>query len=268
MKKLILIYDFDKTLSPKYMQEYGFFAKLNTNNDDFMARQAKYCKKNNCDMILSFLLLALKEAKANNIKLTHKFMQKCGKNIEYYNGVEHWFERINKFGKDNGVEVEHYIISCGNKEILEGSSIYKNFKEVFASEYLFDENKEAYWPKVLVNYTTKTQCLYKIRKQIFNDNFDEVTINKKFKPEDVLPFENMVYLGDGETDVPCMKIVKMNGGMSLSLYAEKGSSKEEFAQSLYNDERVDYAVKADYSENTEIDILIKNRILEIAKKKD
>ena len=265
MKKLILIYDFDKTLSPKYMQEYGFFQALNTDNEDFMQKQIEFCIKNNSDMILSFLFLALKKANENGVKLTKALMKKCGKNIKYFNGVETWFERINRFGLEHGVEVEHYIISCGNKEILEGSSIYKNFKEVFATEYLFDENKEAYWPKVLVNYTTKTQCLFKIRKQLFHDNFDETKINKKYKPEDLFPFKNMVYLGDGETDVPCMQIIKSNGGMTLSLYAEKGSKKEEFAKSLYSDGRVDYAVLADYSENNEIDMLIKNRILEKAK---
>lgn len=167
-----------------------------------------------------------------------------GKSLEFFDGVENWFQNINALGSDLEINIEHYIISSGLREIIEGSQIYKNFKEVFACEFYYDENDVACWPKNVVNYTTKTQFLFRINKGIL-DISDDISLNK-YKPEDerAVPFRNMIYIGDGITDVPCMKLVKVNGGFSIAVYPKRKKCKVE---DLLKDGRVDYIFPADYT---------------------
>jgi len=263
--RVAIIYDFDLTLSNKEMQEFGLFDAIKTDNDTIMQRVRTFAKDNNADLMLSFLLIILKQAKENKIKITRNFLKNLGKNISYFNEVETWFDRINKFGKDLGLKIEHYIISAGHKEMLEGTSIFKHFKRVFGCEYLYDENGEAYWPKILINYTTKTQFLFRIRKNRLDDLYDDYHINNKLEDDKQLSFKNVIYLGDGATDIPCMQIITNGGGLSLSLYDEQNKKKMLFANDLLEDKRVSASIKADYSEDSEIDKIIKERLKEIAK---
>ena len=178
-----------------------------------------------------------------------------------YPGVESWFDRINQIGDDLGVKVEHHIVSSGLREIIEGSSIYKHFREVFACEFLYDENNVACWPKNAVNYTTKTQFLFRINKGILDISKDKEL--NEYTPEDdrPVPFRNMVYIGDGLTDVPCMKLVKANGGYSIAVYTKGKRSKVE---SLLKDNRVDFITLADYSEGGDLDNTIRDIICKMA----
>ena len=264
MKKnpvVAIMYDFDKTLCTKDMQEYTFIPNLGMTATDFWTESGKLSKGKKMDGILAYMYLMIDKARSAHIKIQREEFVKLGVDLELYNGVESWFERINQIGEDLGIKVEHYIISSGLREIIEGSSIYKHFKEVFACEFLYDENNVACWPKNAVNYTTKTQFLFRINKGILDISKDEEL--NKYTPEDdrPVPFRNMIYIGDGLTDVPCMKLVKANGGYSIAVYTKGKRSKVE---SLIEHERVDFISLADYSEGSDLDITVRDILCKMA----
>ena len=256
-----IMYDFDKTLCTKDMQEYTFIPNLGLTANEFWAKSNSLSKEKQMDPILSYMYVMLDEAHRSRISIHRKDFVALGKDLEFYPGVIEWFQHINHFGKELGVNIEHYIISSGLQEIIEGSSIYGEFKKVFACEFLYDENDVACWPKNAVNYTTKTQFLYRINKGILDISNDK-DLNK-FTPEDdrVVPFRNMIYIGDGLTDVPCMKLAKVNGGYSIAVYQGKKKSKVE---DLLLDKRVDFIEPADYSEGSELDKTICNILCKMA----
>lgn len=251
---IALMYDFDKTLSTENMQEYGFIPNIGMKSEDFWSLSDKLSKEEKMDRVLSYMYLMVRKSKDNHISIRREAFVKLGKNIEFFNGVENWFARINEYGKQLGVIIEHYIISSGLKEIIEGCSIHNQFKEVFACEFHYDENGAADWPKTAVNYTGKTQFLFRINKGVL-DLSDDDSLNK-FIPNDerIIPFRNMIYIGDGLTDVPCMKLVKVNGGQSIAVYRPK---KKKDVENLLKDRRVDFIVPADYTEDSELDKIIK-----------
>ncbi len=264
MKKkpvVAIMYDFDKTLCTKDMQEYTFIPNLGMTATDFWTESGKLSKGKKMDGILAYMYLMIDKARSAHIKIQREEFVKLGVDLELYNGVESWFERINQIGEDLGIKVEHYIISSGLREIIEGSSIYKHFKEVFACEFLYDENNVACWPKNAVNYTTKTQFLFRINKGILDISKDEEL--NKYTPEDdrPVPFRNMIYIGDGLTDVPCMKLVKANGGYSIAVYTKGKRSK---VASLIEHERVDFISLADYSEGSDLDITVRDILCKMA----
>lgn len=250
-----LMYDFDKTLCTKDMQEYTFIPIVGMTPDDFWSESTALTKAKKMDAILGYMYLMIEKAHAAKVSIHRDEFVKMGKDLEFFPGVEDWFDRINHIGKELGITVEHYIISSGLHEIIEGSSIYNKFKEVFACEYLYDENDVACWPKNAVNYTTKTQFLFRINKGVL-DISNDVDLNK-YTPEDDrrIPFRNMVYIGDGLTDVPCMKLVKANGGYSIAVY-QKG--KRDKVKDLITHNRVDFIEPADYSEGGSLDQAVRD----------
>lgn len=254
MKKPIIaiMYDFDKTLAETDMQNFSFIPKLNMTIPEFWGETEIIRKKYDMDKILSYMYTMILECKKRDIKLTREYLNNCGNEIRYFNGVTSWFDRINKYGEENGVIIEHYIISSGNLEILEKSSIAKNFKKMFACEFIYDKNGEAIWPKAIVNYTLKTQYIYRIQKGLIENN-DDGAINEKMKNKRI-PFSNMIYVGDGLTDVPSMIMVKENGGTSIAVYPK---NQREKVNDLFEDERVNFICKADYSKDSEIERIIK-----------
>lgn len=262
-KKLIpmaICYDFDGTLSPGNMQEYGFMEKLGTSPKKFWAKSNKFAKDNCADVNLAYMELMKEEAHNKNIPFNKKAFCDYGKNIPLYNGVETWFNRINKYGKERGVEVKHYIISSGLKEIIECTSIGKNFEYIFASAYIYDPNGIPIWPANVVNYTSKTQYLFRINKGCCDIN-DNKTINAYVKQEDrAVPFSNMIFIGDGETDIPAMKMVKVNGGHSIAVYNSSKKGKKGNALKLIEEDRVNIVASADYSNNKTIDKYVKSII--------
>lgn len=249
---LALIYDFDNTLAETDMQNFGFIPSLGMEKGEFWSKTDQLFKEENMDKVLCYLLVMIKECRKKGIKLTKEFLNECGKNITYFDGVTTWFDRINEYGKEHHVKVEHYIISCGNKEIVDGCSLVKNFTKVFACEFLFDEKGEAIWPKVAINYTGKTQYIYRIKKGITDDN-DDTEINEKMEDKRVR-MDNMIYIGDGLTDVPAMLTVKESGGNSIAVYPE---GKREKITKYYEEGRVNYICKADYSKNSELEKIVK-----------
>lgn len=258
---IALLYDFDKTLCTKDMQEYSFIPKVNMSATDFWREATKLAKTEKMDAVLAYMYLMLRKADSSDQPIKRQDFVDLGKDLEFFPGVEAWFERINGVGDRADVNIEHYIISSGLKEIIEGSKIFDSFREVFASEFYYNVNGIACWPKNAVNYTTKTQFLYRINKGVLDISSDD-DLNK-FTPEEdrPIPFKHMIYIGDGFTDVPCMKLVKVNGGYSIAVYQDGGKEK---VNALLKAERVDFLTQADYSADSELDRTVKDMIDKMA----
>lgn len=250
MKKHIvaIMYDFDNTLCTKDMQEYTFIPALNMKPSDFWEEARKLSEEEGMDRILAYMYLMLRESAAARHSIRREDFVKLGTDVEYFPGVEEWFDLINGAAAEKGIRLEHYIISSGLSEIIEGSSIYKNFKRVYACEYLYNENGIACWPKNAVNYTAKTQYLFRINKGALDLN-DDTTLNTYIPENDrPIPFRNMIYIGDGMTDVPCMRLVKEYGGFSIAVYGKKYGRKT--AEKLLSEHRVNFTEKADYRKDS------------------
>jgi hypothetical protein len=255
MKKPIiaLMYDFDRTLATQDMQNFGFIPSLGMTPAEFWKETDAFCHKYDTDKILGYMYVMIEEAKKHHLKMTRKFLKEQGKNVEFYRGVVSWFKRINAYAQSKGLRCEHYLITSGNKEIVEGTSIAKEFAQIFGCEYAFDDiTHEPIWPINMVNYTQKTQYFFKISKGVYMNHEDE-KVNEK-TPNRRIPYRNMIYFGDGMTDVPIMILVKNNGGTSIAVYKE---GNEEKVSSLLRDGRVNFICRADYSENRELEKIIK-----------
>lgn len=254
-----ICYDFDGTLSPFNMQEYGFFMGLDKKDrETFWKESNGYAQKNCADQNLVYMKLMLEKVRSrgNNLKSTRKAFQDYGKSITFYEGVREWFGRINEYGNARGLKVQHYIISSGLKEMVEGSSIGREFSKIYACTFLYDSNGVAEWPAQVVNCTSKTQYLFRINKGI-DDDSDTKRLNEFVRQEDrPVPFTRMVYIGDGTTDIPCMRLVKEQGGFSIAVYRPKSKGKHT-ADKLYRDGRVNFIAQADYRENAPLDGLVK-----------
>ena len=213
------------------------------------------------DGILAYMYIMLREAERRDRPFTREDLVEKGRGIELFPGVEDWFRRINAFGETQGVQVEHYVISSGLREIIEGSSISREFREIYASEFYYDQAGRPVWPKLAVNFTAKTQFVYRINKGVL-DVSDDKTLNDSM-PDDSkrVPFTNMIYMGDGLSDVPCMKMMRAYGGQAIAVYqAANRSGVEE----LLAKRRVDYIFPADYREGTGLDETVKNIIRKMA----
>lgn len=248
-----LIYDFDGTLSPGNMQEYAFMHTIGGKSEDFWRENQDLATAQNADRILTYMYLMLQKAKSRQVSVRRDSFRSFGKSVELFPGVESWFSRINEYGKKRGIIVEHYINSSGLKEIIEGTPIAKHFKQIFACSYLYDVDGVAYWPGVAVNFTNKTQFLFKINKGI--DSIGDDTKVNDALPDHCrrVPFRNMIYMGDGSTDIPCMKLVKDQGGHSIAIYNSKDEAKCKIAMQLIRDRRVNFMCSADFSSNREIE---------------
>ncbi|MDD3924362.1 MAG: HAD family hydrolase, partial [Erysipelotrichaceae bacterium] len=212
-----LMYDFDKTLSPRDMQEYSFIPALNMEASDFWDKCAVLTKKHNMDQILSYMFVMLQEAEKSGMYLNKNEFRNLGKAVQLFDGVETWFKRINDYGESIGLQVEHYILSSGLKEIIEATKIAKEFKKIYASEYCYNEYEEPIWPAMAVNYTSKTQFLFRINKGVLEVTENDELNASMAEENKRISFKNMIYIGDGFTDVPCMKLVKSNGGHSIAV---------------------------------------------------
>ena len=248
-----IMYDFDRTLSPKDMQDYAFSPEIGMPAEEFWASCNELMYENNMDSILAYMYYMIKIAKEKGIKLTREMFRRSGRNVKLFPGVTEWFSRINEYGKSVGLTVEHYVISSGIKEIIEGTPIADEFRRIYAAEFYYDENGEATWPAMAVNYTSKTQFIYRINKEVL-DVTDSRRLNESTPEEQKrIPFQNMIYIGDGLTDVPCMKLVKTSGGHSVAVYQKEGGE----AEKLLLQGRAGYIAPADYRENTQMDKTIK-----------
>ena len=262
MKPIIaLLYDFDKTLCTTDMEDYAFIPALGMTPREFWALANSFGHENKMDGLLAYMYTMIRECRKRNIKLDRPFLRRCGAAVELFPGVRDWFGRINAFGASLGVEVEHYVLSSGLREIIEGTGVAHEFKEIYACEFLYDAAGDASWPKLDVNFTNKTQFIYRINKGVL-DVSDDRTLNDSM-PDDSkrVPFTNMLYIGDGLSDVPCMKMTRAYGGQAIAVYQDGNRAAVE---ELLSKGRVNFIFPADYRPGTALDETVQNIIRHMA----
>ncbi|MFC5345733.1 HAD family hydrolase [Brevundimonas staleyi] len=269
--KTALIYDFDGTLARGNMQEVTFIPSVGMDIGDFWGEADKLTRSADGDNILMYMQLMLLRSRQNDQVITRRMLAEHGQDVKLFDGLKSdltatgWFERINAKGREYGLDIEHYIISAGLEEMIEGCPIRDEFHHVFASKFAYDDHGTAIWPAVGVNYTTKTQYLFRINKGVLN-HYDHERINK-FIPDDErrIPFERMIFLGDGDTDVPTMKMMHTKGGYSIAVYDPLNREKDQ--KKIYNlisEDRVNFVAAADYREGQPLDLIVKGLIGRIA----
>lgn len=265
MKKPIvaIMYDFDKTLCTKDMQEYAFIPALKMDPVAFWNETNKLTDEEGMDNILAYMYKMVEKAREKKVPITRDTFREMGRSVEFFDGVLSWFDRINEYGEQAGVRIEHYIVSSGIKEIIEGTPIAEKFKKIYACEFMYDYNGTIQWPKFAVNYTAKTQFLFRINKGVLTINSKSADKLNQYTPENErrVPFRNMIYIGDGLTDVPCMKLVKSNGGQSIAVY-DQGKGREA-ALNLLKADRVNFVAAADYGFGSDIETIVQAIIKKI-----
>ena len=267
LTKVAFIYDFDETLSTTYMQDYILIPALGDKPDHFWQKANEWSREHCADQITGTMFYIQQTAKEKGISLTEKFLWDAAKSITYFDGVETWFDRINEYGKKLGLQVEHYIISSGMEEIINGTTIRRHFKKVFGCSYIYDDKTGIpIWPARVVNYSTKTQFIAKINKGL--GKTEDRAVNE-YMPDDqrVIPYKRMIYFGDGMTDIPSMKIIKEKGGMAIAVYRPKSKHRKN-AIKLLMDDRVNFALPADYRDNSELDHVVKTILDKMSTERD
>ena len=252
---IAFLYDFDKTLCTTDMEDYAFIPSLGYTPAEFWGRANAFGWENRMDGLLAYMYTMIQECAAQNIKLDRAFLNHCGESIQLFPGVREWFARINAFGESLGVQVEHYVISSGLREIIEGSGIAQEFREIYACEFYYNENGDACWPKLDLNFTNKTQFVYRINKGILDVSRDKELNDSMPDDSKRVPFTNMIYMGDGLSDVPCMKMMRAYGGQAIAVYQ---ASNRQGVEKLLADGRVDFIFPADYREGMELDRTVRD----------
>lgn len=253
---LAICYDFDKTLSPVDMQAQGYIQSVGYDVKKFWEESNGLARKNDMDNNLAYMWKMVQEAQGIMV-FTKKKLAEYGAKVALFDGVEEWFERIRTYGKKNNVIVEHYIISSGLKEMIEGTKMAREgaFEKIYASSFYFNDRGVAIWPAQVINYTSKTQFLFRIEKGVLDIN--DPGVNEYFPPEEKrVPFRNMVYIGDSDTDIPCMKLVNTYGGHSIGVYDPTAQNKEKVFRMMH-DKRIRYYAPANYTDGSELDLLVK-----------
>lgn len=252
---IAICYDFDKTLTPDDMQAQGYIQSVGYEVASFWRETNEFAQANEMDSNLSYMYKMVQEAEGNLV-LTKQALADYGSKVALFPGVDTWFERIRKYGEDHGVIIEHYIISSGLKEMIEGTKIAKDgtFEKVYASSFYYNDRGVAKWPAQVINYTNKTQFLFRISKGVLDIN--DPGVNDYFRPEDIrIPFRNMVYIGDSDTDIPCMKLINTSGGHSIGVYDPTTGNKDKVFK-MMTDNRIRYFAPADYTEGSSLEALL------------
>ena len=262
--RMAICYDFDKTLSPDDMQTFTLIPSFEIDAASFWEESNKLAKENLMETNLAWMYQLLHYSKFKRKSIRKEYFREIGKDVALYKGVEDWFDRMDKYAEKQGIILEHYIISSGLKEIIEGSRIADKFKRIYASSYYYTPDGVAEWPAQAVNYTNKTQFIFRIAKGIFEEYDDRVNDSM---PENKLyiPYENIVYIGDSATDIPCMRLVKSKGGYSIGVFDSEKDIRQKVYQ-LFNDGRINYFAPADYSSRSELTKYVKQIIDSVAAK--
>ena len=254
---LAICYDFDKTLSPDDMQAQGYIQSIDYEIAEFWKQSNQLATDNDMDQNLAYMYMMSSKSRGK-VLFTKETLRKDGSRVQLFPGVKTWFDRINEYGKNKGVIVEHYIISSGLKEMIEGTEVADKFKKIYASSFYFDKDGVAVWPAQVVNYTNKTQFLFRIEKGVLDIN--DQAVNSYFEPNQYrVPFRNMVYIGDSDTDIPCMKLVNINGGHSIGVYSSETKDKSKVFRML-DENRIKYFAPADYTQGADLECLVKKII--------
>jgi phosphoserine phosphatase len=260
-----LIYDFDGTLSAGNMQEYDFIPAVGKSTHDFWHESSQLARDTDSDPILTYMARMIAEARAAGVPITREGFRDFGSRVKLFPGVEEWFGRINRYGDEKGLNVVHYINSSGLREMIEGTSIAGEFRKIYACSFLYDDEGQAYWPGVAINFTNKTQFIFKINKGV-DEVWDGRAVNEFIAEERrPVPFRRMIYFGDGTTDIPCMRLVKSSGGYSIAVYnPREEEAQRPAAEKLLGENRVDFVAAADYSAGLRLDRIVHTIIDKIA----
>lgn len=255
LQHIAIAYDFDGTLAPGNMQENSFIPQLGISKNEFWQEAQKLATDNHMNGILAYMYLMIEKAHSKRLSISKSTFTDHGKEILLYPGVEEYFAKINNYAKRKNIKINHYIISSGLHDILRGTKIYKEFKQIYASSFLYDTDEVAIWPALAIDYTNKTQFLFRINKGA--ENVSENHEVNAYMPNDErpMPFKRMIYIGDGETDVPAMKVVKTQQGKAIAVYHPEGRTKigqksKKAVQQLIKDNRADFIAPADYTEGS------------------
>ena len=251
-----IIYDFDGTLAPGNMQDRQFIPEIGMDVTAFWREVNQFTRKQQMDPILSYMYVMLEKSREAGRAVNRRELTEKGKQTTFFPGVESWFDRLNQHAQLRNISLEHYVISSGNSEIIEGTSIARHFNRIYASKFLYDSGGNAVWPALAINFTTKTQYLFRINKNA-HDLADATLINEYVpRIQRTLPFERMIYIGDGETDVPCFRLVKDLGGLSIAVHPP-GEKHRLKAERYRREGRVNTVAPADYQENSKLDRTVK-----------
>ncbi|HIR99399.1 MAG TPA: haloacid dehalogenase-like hydrolase [Candidatus Coproplasma avistercoris] len=236
------------------MQAQGFIQSVGADVNEFWKQSNEFAINNDMDMNLAYMLAMVKRARGK-FYVTREALKSYGAKIKLYEGAEGWFDRITGYGRQRGIAVEHYVISSGIKEMIEGTAVAGKFRKIYASSFAYDEYGAPEWPAQTINYTNKTQFLFRIEKGCLDIN-DHEGVNRYIPPEKLrVPLRNMVYIGDSDTDIPCMKLVNSSGGHAIGVYDPEGSKDKVYR--LMANNRIRYYAPADYREGSRLDLLLK-----------
>jgi len=263
-----IAYDFDGTLAPGNMHDHSFFPELNVKdpNKEFWPKVKEIAQKHDMDEILAYMYLMIKEANYQEKSISKEKFIEHGKGIKFFPGVRRWFGRMNRYASDNGVLLKHYVISSGIREMIKGTEIANEFTEIFASGYMYNQDNIAIWPAVAVNYTNKTQYIFRINKGI-NNSWDNKSLNAYWgDAKRPVPSENIIFIGDGATDVPAMKMVNYIGGSSIAVFDRDSEAAKIVCEKLIEQDRAQYACEANYEDGSDLDNTVKNIIERISRK--
>lgn len=266
---LAICYDFDGTLAAGNMQERNFIPQIGMGKAEFWDEVKSLAKRHEGDQILLYMKLMLDKAQEHKVTVRKEDFEAFGRRLKLFSGVfssdeDNWFARINNYADASGIAIKHYIVSSGLREMVAGSLIAKFFTQIYASSFAYDHHGVAVWPALALNYTTKTQYLFRINKGCL-DVWDDETINRWVEHTDrPVPFENIIYIGDGVTDVPCFRLVKDQGGHSIAVYQRNKPGAKEQAQAIMRDGRVNFAALTNYADGSLLDRIVKGIIDKVA----
>ena len=250
---IALVYDFDGTLSPQPMQEYTVLPKIGVEPGAFWDMVNREARRTESDPMLVYMRHIIEALELARVDVKRQDFAAMARAIEYFPGVPTWFGRMNAYVKRRSrgqVKLAHYLISAGQKEILDGVSIRRHFKRIYASEYHFNHHGVATFPKLLVTDTVKTQFLFRINKGL--ESLNESINEHMPESQRPIPFQNIVYMGDGMTDVPSMALTKKSGGHTVAVYNPRKSSQRAVCEKLLNAGRADFIAEADFRAGTKL----------------
>ena len=265
---IAIVYDYDQTLSPSYMQDETVFPAFGINSESFWRRCSELVRDNGYDNELAYMKVLLDTLGMD--RPTNAELKSLGQKLNFYKGIPEMFEEfrtglLNEEHVAHGITVEHYVISSGLKVLIDGSRLRPYVRAVFGCEFDVDEQDRITFPKRVISHTQKTQYLFRINKglldmsQDVNDHMDA-----EIRP---IPFPNMIYIGDGPTDVPCFTVMKKNGGQAIAVYNPDDPQRAGFRkcyQLSAHADRVKHIAPADYRPNTHLRMLLEQMVEETA----
>jgi phosphoserine phosphatase len=246
---IAFIFDFDDTLAPDSTS--GFLHHFGVDVQAFWKKDVQELIEKDWDPIPAYLYQMIRLSN-NSKRITREALAEWAKQITYYPGVENIFDSLRQHAKavDPTLKLEFYLISSGIAGILRHTSIAKHFEDIWACDFDYDDEGQILFPKKVVSFTDKTRYIFHISKGIFGEKsrgrpFD---VNQKVESRDLrVPLNQMIFVGDGYTDIPCFSLVRKGGGIAIGVYDSDNRDKWGRAWGFIEQQRVSNLVPADYT---------------------